>query len=184
MLSFPQAHANPLREIKTLSQQAQHTPAPEPAHAKQARAGVPASLAFAAAIAIFVLTALPPEVTGAQSDSVGDLLAGLLGAFPGVYDPQAGELFGIGIRRWAHVVEFGVLGLFVAMAACRMLRPRLARAAGASLAICLACSLLDQCHKLFVPGRHFDGADLVVDAVGYGLAILVVVAWGRAHRVA
>lgn len=126
---------------------------------------------------------MPPEATVAQSDSVGDLLAGLLGAFPGVYDPQAGELLGVSIRRWAHVVEFGVLGLFVAVAACRMLRPRLARAAGASLAICLACSLLDQCHKLFVPDRHFDAIDLVMDAVGYGLAILVVVAWGRVHAV-
>lgn len=115
---------------------------------------------------------------------MGDLLAGLLGAFPGVYDSQAGELLGVGIRRWAHVVEFGVLGLFVAVAACRMLRPRLAWAAGASFAICLACSLLDQCHKLFVPGHHFDASDLVMDAVGYGLAILVVVAWGRVHRVA
>ena len=106
--------------------------------------------------------------------SVGDLLAGPPGVFPGVFDPQAGELLGVSIRRWAHVVEFGVLGLFVAVAACRMLCPRLARAAGVSLAICLACSLFDQCHKLFVPGRHFEGADLVMDAVGYMLTILVV----------
>ena len=177
VLSLSQTHTNPPHESKALPQQARHTTAPEPTHAKRARAGVPASLAFAAAIAIFVLTALPPEVTGAQSDSVGDLLAGLFGALPGVYDPQAGELLGVSIRRWAHVVEFGVLGLFVAVAACRMLRPHLARAAGASLAICLACSLLDQCHKLFVPGRHFDASDLVMGAVGYVVAILLVIVW-------
>lgn len=143
---------------------------------------LPAALAFVVGVAIFVLTALPPDVTASQSDFAGEVLARLLGSIPGLHDPDSGELLGIGIRSWAHFVEFGALGLFVALATRRAIAPRLERAAGMSLAICFACSLLDQLHKLFVPARHFDGFDLVMDAFGYGLAILVVFLWGRAHR--
>ena len=41
-------------------------------------------------------------------------------------------------------------------------------------AICAGFSLFDQCHRLFVPGRHFDPFDLVMDALGYGVAVVVV----------
>lgn len=38
----------------------------------------------------------------------------------------------------------------------------------------LVCSLADQTHKLFIPGREFDGRDLVLDAVGYAAAGFLV----------
>ena len=41
-------------------------------------------------------------------------------------------------------------------------------------AICAGFSLFDQCHRLFVPGRHFDPFDLAMDALGYGVAVVVV----------
>lgn len=43
-----------------------------------------------------------------------------------------------------------------------------------SLGLCVARSLFDQTHKLFVPVRHFDWKDLPFDACGY-LAVIVMV---------
>ena len=39
---------------------------------------------------------------------------------------------------------------------------------------CAACSVGDQVHKIFVPGRHFDVIDLGFDAAGYVAAMLLV----------
>ena len=131
--------------------------------------------ACAVAVAIFALTAQPPERTSAESGFVNDLLVSLFGDVPGLYDPQTELWLGIHVRHWAHTVEFGALGLFVAISALLVLRGRPAALAGAcSLAICAVCSLVDQCHKLFVPGRHFDWFDLVMDALGYCTSIAIV----------
>ncbi|MDM8246403.1 VanZ family protein [Collinsella tanakaei] len=97
----------------------------------------------------------------------------------------ASHLFAIaGIRKWAHTAEFFALGLFVSLAALLYVprsdssplkpRKRLNRRATVALAVCVACSLFDQTHKLFVLGRHFDVADLLFDALGYGLALALV----------
>lgn len=39
---------------------------------------------------------------------------------------------------------------------------------------CAAVSFADQYHKLYVPGRHFDKLDLLLDASGYIPAITCV----------
>ena len=181
---------------------------------------ITAIVAAGVAVAIFVLTEQPPDVTSSESDFLNDLLAGLFGGIPGLYDPQTKLWLGLGIRQWAHAAEFWLLGILVAMSAYFALNPQLVEAGGLAradglakpqlakadvlakpqmakpdeptpagglapagglvkagvlaLAICAACSLFDQCHKLFVPGRHFDGFDLVMDAVGYGIAVLTV----------
>ena len=80
------------------------------------------------------------------------------------------------IRRVAHTVEFFCVGLFSAAAtAClgeRILRTRL-RCLLVPL-FCVVCSVGDQVHKIFVPGRHFDVVDLGFDAAGYIVAMLLV----------
>lgn len=80
------------------------------------------------------------------------------------------------IRRVAHAVEFFCVGLFSAAAtAClgeRILRTRLRRLL--VLLFCVVCSVGDQVHKIFVPGRHFDVVDLGFDAAGYIVAMLLV----------
>ena len=79
---------------------------------------------------------------------------------------------GLTIRRLAHVVEYALLGL--AASTCMLAWQ------GASwhtfayvLGFCLLASLADETHKVFVPGRHFDAADLMLDAAGYLFAVLV-----------
>lgn len=80
------------------------------------------------------------------------------------------------IRRVAHTVEFFFVGLFSsAAAAClgeRILRTRLR--CPLVLIFCVVCSVGDQVHKIFVPGRHFDVVDLGFDAAGYIVAMLLV----------
>ena len=83
---------------------------------------------------------------------------------------------GANIRRVAHTVEFFFVGLFASATAaclgeclpCARFRYVLA------LLFCAVCSVGDQVHKIFVPGRHFDMIDLCFDAAGYVTAMLLV----------
>ena len=83
---------------------------------------------------------------------------------------------GANIRRVAHTVEFFFVGLFASATAaclgeclpCARFRYVLA------LLFCAVCSVGDQVHKIFAPGRHFDIIDLGFDAAGYVTAMLLV----------
>lgn len=83
---------------------------------------------------------------------------------------------GANIRRVAHTVEFFFVGLFASATVaclgeclpCARFRYVLA------LFFCAVCSVGDQVHKIFVPGRHFDMIDLGFDAAGYVTAMLLV----------
>lgn len=83
---------------------------------------------------------------------------------------------GANIRRVAHTVEFFFVGLFASLAVVcldkRVSPTRLWRVS--VLAFCVVCSVGDQVHKIFVPGRHFDVVDLGFDAAGYIAAMLLV----------
>ena len=143
---------------------------------KRMAALVAIACALVVAVAIFALTEQAPETTSAESGFVNNLLVGLFGDIPGIYDAKSELWFGIHIRHWAHTVEFGLLGLFVSIAALLATKKgSLALPALASIGICAICSLVDQCHKLFVPGRHFDWFDLVMDAAGYISATVIVI---------
>ena len=85
-------------------------------------------------------------------------------------------------RRIGHVLEYFLLGLTVAAA----FRISGRRGFLGALAVCAAVSLADQTLKIFIPGRHFDHFDLLMDLLGYGAAILLVLAlseiWKRKRR--
>lgn len=92
---------------------------------------------------------------------------------------------GKSFRRFAHIIEFGAVGLFAALSALLLLGDRfsLHQLAAGCLVFCMLNSLLDQLHKLFVPGREFDVIDLGLDAIGYALAIsLIFGVWRHLHR--
>lgn len=89
---------------------------------------------------------------------------------------------GANVRRVAHTVEFFFVGLFVSViAVCLSKRPwSVCSRCVPVLLFCAACSVGDQVHKIFVPGRHFDIIDLGFDAAGYVTAmllVLLVAAW-------
>lgn len=82
----------------------------------------------------------------------------------------------LGPRKMAHFYEFGILGIFAGLAVLGIKKKRLLPCAGIAILACACYSLLDQIHKIFVPGREFDPSDLCLDAAGYLLAIGLVLA--------
>ena len=91
---------------------------------------------------------------------------------------------GANVRRVAHTVEFFFVGLFASViVVCFSRRPWSACSRCVPvLLFCAACSVGDQVHKIFVPGRHFDIIDLGFDAAGYVTAmllVLLVAAWAH-----
>lgn len=108
-------------------------------------------------------------------DAAGDADSAATVAHP---DPLAPVRLWMGanIRRVAHTVEFFFVGLFASATVaclgeclpCARFRYVLA------LLFCAVCSVGDQVHKIFVPGRHFDMIDLGFDAAGYVTAMLLV----------
>lgn len=87
--------------------------------------------------------------------------------------------FSIGYRQLAHAIEFFILGISMTITVVLWLfeagiqKKASLKAALLSTAICFAYSILDQTHRLVVPGREFDAFDLILDAIGYCCAILL-----------
>lgn len=125
----------------------------------------------------------------AQESQAGDAVEGADSTTATVHpDPLAPVRLWMGanIRRVAHTVEFFFVGLLAsATVACLGERLPCARFRYVLAALfCAVCSVGDQVHKIFVPGRHFDMIDLGFDAAGYVTAMLLVLlvsAW--AHHV-
>ena len=121
----------------------------------------------------------------AQESPAGDATEGADSTAAAVHpDPLAPVRLWMGtnIRRVAHTVEFFFVGLFASAAvACLGERLPCARFRYVlALLFCAVCSVGDQVHKIFVPGRHFDTIDLGFDAAGYVAAmllVLLVAAW-------
>lgn len=115
----------------------------------------------------------------AQESQAGDAVEGADSTTATVHpDPLAPVRLWMGanIRRVAHTVEFFFVGLFASLVAvCLDKRVPITRLRCVPvLAFCAVCSVGDQVHKIFVPGRHFDVIDLVFDAAGYVTAMLLV----------
>lgn len=134
--------------------------------------------------------AVPGDERAAAEDegAAGDVTATAGNLFASLRTSIKARLTGLAfwmagnIRRVAHTVEFAFVGLFATAAAVFLLpwQFRSWRAKVPVVAFCAVCSLIDQTHKLFVPGRHFDPVDLAFDAVGYLLACALVFVSARA----
>lgn len=118
-----------------------------------------------------------PDAT--QEFQAGDAVEGTDSTTATVHpDPLAPVRLWMGanIRRVAHTVEFFFVGLFASLVAVcldKRVSPTRLRCVSV-LAFCAVCSVGDQVHKIFVPGRHFDMIDLGFDAAGYVVAMLLV----------
>lgn len=115
----------------------------------------------------------------AQESQAGEAVEGADSTTATVHpDPLAPVRLWMGanIRRVVHTVEFFFVGLFASLAAvCLDKRVPITRLRCVPvLAFCAVCSVGDQVHKIFVPGRHFDMIDLCFDAAGYVTAMLLV----------
>ena len=116
---------------------------------------------------LFYLTFQTPDDTVALSERVGHL--------PVVEDflNWVSTFVDWSVRQWAHVFEFLIIGMCVSIFykfATKNIWTMLVLA----LLTCICISLCDQSVRLFIAGRHFDSFDLVLDALGYVSAIMVV----------
>ena len=74
------------------------------------------------------------------------------------------------LRKLAHAGVFAALTLLWLHA----LRPLIARALLAAVAISFLYAIADEYHQTFVSGRHGSPADVGIDAIGIGVAVLIV----------
>ena len=78
--------------------------------------------------------------------------------------PTAGA--GVEVNKLLHVAEYAGLGFLFARAIKRGKGSSPAALAAFSFAFALVYGASDEIHQLFVPGRHFAYADMLLDAVG------------------
>ncbi len=74
------------------------------------------------------------------------------------------------LRKLAHAGVFAALTLLW----LRALRPLTARALLAAVAISFLYAITDEYHQTSVSGRHGSPVDVGIDAIGIGVAVLLV----------
>jgi VanZ family protein len=85
------------------------------------------------------------------------------------------------LRKLVHAGVFGALTLLW----FRALGPVTTRALAAAVLITFVYAISDEYHQTFVAGRHGSPVDVGIDAVGIGVAVLIVWSgrfrWARAE---
>jgi VanZ family protein len=79
-----------------------------------------------------------------------------------------------GMDKLAHLTVYGVLGALIARACWRTGSRSSARVVVLSVLLAASYGLSDEIHQRFVPGRQFELADLLADAVGSLLGALLM----------
>lgn len=82
------------------------------------------------------------------------------------------------LRKAAHIGVFGALAA-AAWLGLRAQRVRPATAIGGGAAIALVYACVDEWHQTRVPTRHGTPVDVAIDAIGIGIASMVLVMTGR-----
>ncbi len=83
------------------------------------------------------------------------------------------------LRKLAHVFAFGLLAS-TCVVALRAQGVRFSEALVSAAAVAFAYAIVDEYHQSFVPTRHGAIADVAIDALGIGIASIVVLKlWSR-----
>lgn len=130
---------------------------------------------------IFMMSAMPGEVSGEQSGRVMELVLGVIAFLFGEGAAASIPMDSLHflIRKAAHMTEYAVLFLLSAWALHQngARRPRLA-----ALVLCACYAATDEWHQAFVGGRGPSIADVGIDTLGAGLALCVHVAVSRVWK--
>jgi len=82
-----------------------------------------------------------------------------------------------------HAAAYAGLAILAVRALAKgRLRNVTGRVALGAIAIASLYGVTDECHQLFVPGRHFDVLDLVADTIGAVIGANAVWAWSIISR--
>lgn len=90
---------------------------------------------------------------------------------------EVAKLIEDGVRKTAHMIEYGILAVFVGMALGSWESPigkTMINKDIINLLICLLYASSDEIHQLFVEGRHGCVKDVFIDAVGSLIIICIV----------
>ena len=136
-------------------------------------------------VGIFLFSGQQGEVSAGVSNGVGEWLLGILGIEipPGMSASNIPIVFGLTIRKLAHIFLYFLLGgtsfLFAATLPVKTVaKVRPAVSGGIAFVISLLYACLDEVHQSFVPGRAAQIQDVGVDAIGFVLAIvLIMIIW-------
>lgn len=113
---------------------------------------------------------------------LGPLLRWLM---PGLPEDRLGEVL-LGLRKCAHAGEYAVLAALILMALGRgfQLLPRVWcwRRAGSAFLAAAAYAVTDEWHQSLVPTRQGSPVDVLIDATGAALGLLLLWAWGKRRR--
>ena len=136
---------------------------------------------LAVMVGIFLFSGQQGEASAGVSNGVGEWLLGILGIeiLPGMSASNVPILFGLTIRKFAHIFLYFLLGgtsfLFAATLPVKTVaKVRPAVSGGIALVISLLYACLDEVHQSFVPGRAAQIQDVGVDAIGFVLAIVLI----------
>ena len=116
---------------------------------------------------LFYLTFQTPDDTVALSERVGHL------PFVENFLNWVGVFVDWSVRQWAHIFEFLISGMCVSIF-YKFATENIWTMLVLAVLTCICISLCDQSVRIFIAGRHFDSFDLVLDALGYVSAIVVV----------
>lgn len=134
---------------------------------------------------IFIQSALPSDLSGAESGAIVQLLVRLLRI------PESGwETLSLWIRKMAHFTEYFALGMSLCLTAKHSGTDRKCsreNAAGALTGAGMACAwgvgafyaVTDEIHQYFVAGRSCEIRDMGIDAAGVLCGVLLIYGIGR-----
>ena len=127
---------------------------------------------------IFALSLQPgadsTATTGVLSNNIANILNIEQGTLEGTSHGIGGvniESINLLIRSFAHVLEFGGLGLMIILG-CALCKYSQKSTLVLTLIWGSMTALVDEIIKYFIPGRHFNAIDLGKDMIGIFLALL------------
>ncbi len=130
---------------------------------------------------IFVMSAMPGDVSGVQSGTVVRVLVAVYDAVSDGPPPSARtvDTLDLVVRKCAHMAEYAVLALLF----CHALRLSGARRPAIyALALCVAYAATDEFHQSFVDARGPSPIDVMIDAAGATIALILRRILYRAKR--
>lgn len=130
-------------------------------------------------LVIFVLSSQPAQSSNKSSRNLAGIAVKAAALLPGMADnvkdsDMRGNIDRLNdlLREAAHAAVYFILAVLVMFAAEKGGLKR-KRALLPAFAICAAYSVSDEIHQLYVPGRTFQGGDLLMDSAGIVLGLAV-----------
>ena len=121
---------------------------------------------------IFYFSNQPGEKSGAVGNAVAQSM-NIPPTNPWVDESHTKLLFGLNLRKWAHI------GLFAILGCCAV---GLTVSGMKAVGICFCYAVFDELHQLFVDGRDARIEDIFIDAIGFLAVALLYHVWQLLKR--